>query len=214
MSELLTYSISDFILFSSETYARLFERYYQEIGLIGWLGMTTWLTILWLIHCRQIKWAALLVTASFIWTGWAFHMERYAVLNWAATYFGWAFIIEGVLIAALVAKADIRHHPAIMILAALGVAAHPMINLANGHPWPETGLFGTAPDPSVVTALGLMLAIRSPWRRRSLSVIPVLWCLVALTTSFGLNRSELAITAGAGLIIWIVASIFTSRKRP
>ena len=59
MSELLTYSISDFILFSSETYARLFERYYQKIDLIGWLGMTTGLTILWLIHCRQIKWAAL-----------------------------------------------------------------------------------------------------------------------------------------------------------
>jgi len=89
-----------------------------------------------------------------------------------------------------------------------------MIYIANGHPWPETGLFGTAPDPSVVKTLGMMLAVPSPWQRRSLSVIPLLWCLVALTTSFGLNRSELAITAGAGLIIWIVASIFTLRKRP
>ncbi|MBT6093363.1 MAG: hypothetical protein HOH04_00670 [Rhodospirillaceae bacterium] len=206
MPEIFTYSLSDFILFSPETYARLFVRYHEAIAPLPWIGFAAGLAIIWLVLRGQGRWATLLLAAGWIWTGWAFQIEPYAQLNWAATYFGWAFIIQGI---ALVLAARDGTDRSGLVLLALAVVIHPLIGLITGHAWPTTGLVGTAPDPTAVASLGLALMWRG-WRYWGLAIIPAFWCLVSVATAFGLHRPALAITAGTGLLIWI-AIVFWKR---
>lgn len=204
MPEILTYSLSDFILFSAGTYARLFERYNDAIAPLPWIGMVAGLALISLTWRGHSRWVALLLAAGWIWTGWAFHIERYAQLNWAATYFGWAFIAQGVAMALTARNAAGSSN---LVLLALAVIVHPLIQIATGHAWPATGLFGTAPDPTAVATLGAVFMWRG-WRRWSLATIPAVWCLLSVATAFGLNRPALAMTAGTGLLIWFAMIIW------
>lgn len=207
MGDLLTYSLADFVLFSPATYARLFQHYQADLFPMAWIGLAAGLFVLWLVFRGRAHMAAIICALCWIWTGWAFHMERYATLNWAALYFGWAFIAQGALLALLGgALRDERRGPALILLA-LGIVGHPLIGLYSGHAWPDTGLFGSAPDPTAVATLGLALAARG-WRRWALAIVPAMWCLIALGTAFGLDRPTLAITAAAGLAIWLALALF------
>ena len=90
MSEWWTYSLSSFLLFSARTYYRLFELYNSAIwpGQIFFiaLGMVM-LGYLLRGGAGQGRIVTAILAACWLWVAWAFHMERYATINWAARYF-------------------------------------------------------------------------------------------------------------------------------
>lgn len=212
MADLFTYSLSDFILFSPNTYARMFARYQDAIQPMPWLGLVGGIIVLFVVWQRhRMIWAVVLLATAWVWTGWAFHMDRYAELSWAAFYFGLAFVAQGLLTILLgfSMRADGARTTA-MVLVGFALFGHPLINLLSGHAWPSTGLFGTAPDPTAVAALGFSLVTRG-WRRWAVGAVPALWCLIAVATAYGLGHPELGISAGAGLLYWVTVSVWPRR---
>ena len=203
MPDLLSYSIADFILFSPEIYARMLQRYQQDIMPLPWVGFAAGLAMMWMVHRRRMHGTILILAACWAWVGWAFHIERYTQLNWAALYFGWAFMLQAVLMVITGVRGDLKRWMPGIVLIGLAVIAHPLIGFFTGHAWPSTGLFGTAPDPVAVATLGLSLTTRD-WRRWALAIIPALWCVISVLTAFGLAQPALAITTGTGLVIWFV----------
>jgi len=200
MPDFLSYSIADFIAFSPEIFEGLFLRYQTETQPAAWIGLLGGLAVLWLAHQGRWKWAGWVLAAGFFWTGWAFHLERYQDLNWAALYFGWAFIAESALL--IVAAADVPGRRGFSLLV-LGIVIHPLIGIATGL---NTGLALTGPDATAVAALGVALSVTG-WRRWLLAPLPALWCLISLATAYGLDRPALAITAGAGLLLFALVMI-------
>ena len=91
MSEWWTYSLSDFLLFSPRTYYRLFELYNAAI----WPAQIVALGA----RARDPRadagaappWSgravAAILAACWLWVAWAYLLERYATINWAARYF-------------------------------------------------------------------------------------------------------------------------------
>lgn len=186
MSEWWTYSLSDFLMFSSRSYYRLIESYNAVIWPAHVLALVAGVVVISAIalprqHLQRS--AALLLAASWGWVAWAYQLERYAEINTAAPYFAAAFAVQALLLcwfAYRPGNAAPAPQPVALGLSGLAILAYPLLALArDGGQWRQAEVFGIVPDPTVVATLGVLLAWRAPaifW------LIPVLWCLVSGAT--------------------------------
>ena len=124
---------------------------------------------------------ALSIAASWIWTGWAFHLETYAMLNWAAVPFGWLFIAQGLgcaLWAGLPGRVPVifhaRYAPPGFFLMACALALHPLLVLVSGDAARHAHLFGITPAPVAAASVAALFFLKG---RGSLWLLawPVVW---------------------------------------
>jgi len=186
MSEWWTYSLSDFLMFSSRSYYRLIESYNAAIWPAHLLALVAGIIVISAIarpsqNLQQS--AALVLAAAWGWVAWAYHLERYAEINTAAPYFAAAFAVQALLLCGLAYRpgnAAPAPQPLALGLSGLAILAYPLLALArDGGQWRQAEVFGIVPDPTVVATLGLLLAWRAPaifW------LISVSWCLVSGAT--------------------------------
>jgi len=216
MSEWWTYSLSDFLMFSSRSYYRLIESYNAAIWPAHLLALVAGVIVIGAIarprqHLQRS--AAMVLAAAWGWVAWAYHLERYAEINTAAPYFAAAFAAQALLMGWLayrpgnVAPAP---QPAALGLACLAIFAYPLLALArDGGTWRQAEVFGIAPDPTVVATLGVLLAWRAPAIFR---LVPMLWCLVSGATLMELKIGHawlLPALAFISSLAWII-----KRKTP
>jgi hypothetical protein len=188
MSEWWTYTLSDFLLFAPRTYYRLFELYNIDLWPMQVGSVVLGVVILALARGDE-PWrgraVAAILAACWLWVGWAFHIQRYATINWAAPWFGAAFVVEASLVLGVGALHDgFRFRPAGdpvrgagLCIFLFALVAQPLIGPLIGRDWRQAEIFGVAPDPTVVATIGVLLltAKRGVW---PLLVIPLLWCVV------------------------------------
>ncbi len=199
MSEWWSYRPSDFLLFSARTYHRLFELYNAELWPAHLLAVALGLALLRAASeggGAAARVACLLLAACWAWVAWAFHLHRYAAINWAATWFAAAFAIQAALllicgVGGLGLRIETQRGGRRRLglgLIAFALFVQPVLGLLlAGRPWREAELFGVAPDPTALATVGLLLLLapRAPpaW---ALWPIPILWCLVGAMTQWTL----------------------------
>lgn len=125
MTDLLSYSLTDFVPFSWTTYQRLLERYDARFWPAVVLGFGIGLVTLGLLGGSVRAPSGLIAATRFLrlsrltsrlgsgsaagpllivfglcwlWIAWAFHWQSYALLNWAGAYFAGAFVLQGGLL--------------------------------------------------------------------------------------------------------------------
>jgi len=186
MSEWWTYSLSDFLMFSSRSYYRLIESYNAAIWPAHVLALVAGVIVIGAIaRPRQNlqRSAALVLAAAWGWVAWAYQLERYAEINTAAPYFAAAFAVQALLLYWLAYRpGNAAPAPQRVALGLTGLAifAYPLLALArDGDTWRQAEVFGIVPDPTVIATVGMLLAWRAP---AILWLIPVLWCLVSGAT--------------------------------
>lgn len=213
MSEWWTYSLSDFLMFSSRSYWRLIESYNATVWPAHLLALAIGAVVMVCVARpgrRTHKTAALLLAAAWAWVGWAVHWQRYADINTAAPYFAAAFGVQAVLLGWAAARPDKHATPPHRLASAiigLAVVAWPLLALARGGGWPQAEVVGIAPDPTVLATLGVLLAWRAHW---SLWPIPVMWCAVSGATLMELQVAPAWLLPVLALAI-VVARVATTR---
>jgi len=215
MSEWWTYSLSDFLMFSSRSYYRLIESYNAAIWPAHLLALVASVIVIVAIarprqHLQRS--AALVLAATWGWVAWAYHLERYAEINTAAPYFAAAFAAQALLLCWLAyrpANAAPAPQPVALGLSGLAILAYPLLALArDGGQWRQAEVFGIVPDPTVVATLGMLLAWRAPvvfW------LIPVSWCLVSGATLMELKIGHAWLLPALALTA-VLAAIMVSKK--
>jgi Family of unknown function (DUF6064) len=215
MADLLTYALSDFLLFSRETYNRLFELHNEAVWPAQLVAVALGIAILALLRwpsVRQGRAITAALAACWLWVAWAFHLERYATINWAATYFAAAFALQALLLAWWgVVRGRLVFWPgrdragqAGLLIFAFALAVQPLVGPLAGRAWPGVEVFGVAPDPTVVATLGLLLAAeRTPW---GLAAIPVLWCAVGGATLWAMESPGAVIMPLAAVLFVLLAA--------
>jgi len=218
MSEWWTYSLSDFLMFSSRSYYRLIETYNAAIWPAHFLALVAGVIMLGAIarprkHLQRS--AALVLAVTWGWVAWAYQLERYAEINTAAPYFAAAFAVQALLIGWLayrpanVANAAPAPQPLTIGLSGLAICAYPLLALARDNgTWRQAEVFGIVPDPTVVATLGVLLAWRAPaifW------LIPMLWCLVSGATLMELKIGHAWLLPALALTA-VLAAIMVSKK--
>jgi hypothetical protein len=185
MSEWWTYRPSDFLLFSSRTYWRLFDLHNAQWWPLHLLVTALALAALgWRWRKGSARPLLLVTAAAWGFVAWTFHLQRYAGINWASGWFAAAFAVQGLLLLALATARPepLAGAPAISSRCGLGLLLatlllYPFAGLAFGRPLAQAEAFGLAPDPTAIATLGmLLLAPRRPRRLWRLAwVVPLLW---------------------------------------
>jgi hypothetical protein len=192
MSEWWTYNLSDFLMFSPEIYWRLVERYNRDVWPLQLLALAAGCILLWLAAAPRPgaqRIAAVVLAAAWLWIGWAFAWQRYATINWAAQYLAAAYGVEALLllIAAAfdrggeAAQANPLARRAGLLAIAIGVLVYPAIGLLFGRALVQSEVFGLMPDPTALTTLGLLLAVRIRFRA-GLAIFPALSFIAGMLT--------------------------------
>jgi hypothetical protein len=210
MSEWWTYEPSNFLLFAPRTYYRLIEQYHAAIWPAQLVALVVGIAILALAH-GEWRWRgraiAAILAVCWAWVALAFHFQRYATINWAATWFAAAFMLEALLLIAVGVIGDrlrfaatsdpIAHAGLALVL--LGLFVQPLLGPLAGRNWSQAEIFGITPDPTAVVTLGLLLRASRPVDAR-LALIPLSWCAVGGAFLWTMRSPETALVLGAGLV--------------
>ena len=218
MSEWWTYRPSDFLLFSPQTYYRLFELYNTQIWPLQILTLACGVTILVLVRYNppwQGRVIAAILATIWLWVAWAYHLQRYASINWAANYFAIGFAIEAALLiwigiikdhlVFLAAKSTLKNTGLGIFLFALFI--QPLLGAVAGRGWLQSEIFGVAPDPTAVATLGIILLTTKKFYGLLL-LIPFLWCAISGTILFTMDSPDALVLP----IVAILALFLALRK--
>ena len=216
MSEWWTYSLSDFLMFAPRTYYRLLERYNADLWPAQFAAVAAGVALLALVRrggSAASRTTAGLLAAAWAWVAWAFLAERYATINWAATWMALAFALQAALLFAFALRreglAAASHAPAVAsrlgtAFTALAVLAYPAIAVFAGRGIAAAEAFGLAPDPTVLATLGVLLRA-PPASRAILLPIPLAWCAVGGATLWTMRSPEWWLLPVAGTLAVAVA---------
>lgn len=210
MPEWWTYRLSDLLLFSPRTYYRMFEMYHAQIWPVQLLVIGSVVAIVTLLRRDNempSRVIAGLLAASWLWVAIAFHLYRYATINWAAKYFAALFVIQGLLLVGYgVVRGRLRfelsREPATYMAVGLLLVAlvlDPVAGRISGRTWRQVEMFGVTPDPTAIATLAL-LALTAPRAPRFLLVIPVIWCAIGGATLWALGSPETWLVVLSGIL--------------
>ncbi len=216
MGEWWTYSLADFLLFAPRTYYRLFELHNAALWPAHVAALAAGAAAIGLVRRGSPQaWraAALLLAAAWAFSGWAFHLERYATINWAAPYFAAGFGFQALLFAWAAFRrcpkrpagaADARRGVALG-LAAAALVLLPLVGPALGRPWSQAEIFGIAPDPTALVSVALLAAARveATWL---LMIVPMAWSVIGGLTLFVMGAADAAILPGAAVLAAVLAA--------
>ena len=185
MSAWFDYGAEDFLLFTPETYWRLFELHNKALWPVQPVVMAL-LVVLSIAAARGWRRAGLAVGIAFA-ASWGFVAHgflatRYAPINWAVDYVIPFFWIEAALLAVLAPRLRFGltgTGPKIgAVLIALAIV-YPALGLIAGRPLVQVEIAGLMPDPTAIATLGLLGLAGRGWPRLALAIIPACWLLPA-----------------------------------
>lgn len=170
-------------MFSPRTYWRLVELANRQAWplqlLVGAIGAV----LAWgLWHDRRWAPRALLLLLALAWAAvaWGWHLQRYAAINWAATWFAAAFALQAVLwlVAAALPQSPpppLRARRTALVLWLAALLVYPLIGLGLSRPLVQAESLALSPDPTLLAGLGALLLARRAW----LWPLPLLGCAIS-----------------------------------
>lgn len=187
MSDLNTYRLSDFILFSATTYFRQFELYNHAIWPLHLLAVAFSFVIiyaLWKKPRRAARLVAALLVVSWLWVAWAFLYQRFnqihIVANWYALGFvlqagllAWYGVIQNRLVPVSRNLLRVKLGSGLFFVAFI---SYPFIPFLTGRHWLQLEMIFLAPDPTVIATFAILLFYQSP---KVLFIIPTIWVFLS-----------------------------------
>ncbi|MDX1818584.1 MAG: hypothetical protein R3180_12765 [Marinobacter sp.] len=204
----LSYSLQDFVMFGPEVLLRLFIRINEAVWPWQSLWLVAGLLLPWL-GCKVAEWPRRLAMAlaglAWIGCGYLFMVRYYGPVNTPATWFGWAFVIEGLLLLMLRGRAlPIPLGLPLAVAGWLVILVLPWLAVLQSGDVRALALFGMA--PGVTVAATVLLFARQPLLLRwFLLLVPLAWSLFSALTYWSLGTYWLLGFPLATLFLLVVA---------
>jgi len=218
------YALADFLLFSARVYYRMLElhnaAWWPLHGVAFGLGVCL-LAIAIRPAARRVRLGFGLLAGIWVFVGWAFFMERYAAINWAAVYVAPVFFLQSIVLAVLALRPQSpvtwsedgklswsAKLAAVALLVA--IIGYPLIALFAERSWMSAEVFALTPDPTVIATLSFLVFARG-WLAIVAAIIPVLWVAITALTLVAMGSREAAI---APLLAGVcIAALITRRAQ-
>lgn len=158
-----------------------------------------------------------ILAALWLWMAIAYHLSFFATVTRAAVPFAMLFGAQAAVFAWFaMAPRTLDYHAranaagiAGSVLIGYALLGYPLLGYLLGHRYPAAPTFGV-PCPTTIFTLGLLLWTTDPVARR-VTVIPVLWAIIATSAALNLGVTEDFGLTAAALIV--VAFILGKRRR-
>jgi hypothetical protein len=216
MSEWWTYRLGSFLLFSPRTYYRTIELYNLAIWPAQVAGLVIGVAVVALLVSNvagRDRIIAGLLAVCWLWIAHAFHYERYAQINWAATWFAGAFALQTLLLVVfgvLAGRLAFQHAGGgafwiATLVIGVTVIGYPLLAPLTGRAWTTAEMFGVAADPTAIATVAVLALVRGRIRWWLL-IVPLLWCMVTALTLWAMKVPEAIVVAVATLLaLWPAA---------
>lgn len=212
METLLDYRLEDFLLFSPDVYWRLFELHNARFAYLIPACLLAAALMVASAFARVLRPALFTAAAAAALSAWAFFLESYATINWAAPWIAPLFLA----LAALLMAIAVRHrchvpHPARKLAAILllvhGAAVYPVQGLLFGRPVEGAEILGLAPDPTAIAILGLLALTKGGFLTSLAALSALVWCGMGALTLYTMDQADawplfIAAALGAIAIPW------------
>ena len=203
--------------FTAEVLFSLHGRYLSAQWLpIGVVLIVTLAAVLAVALCRaqRGRLSGGLLAIGWLWVGAVFHLQYFATLNFAAPVYGGMFLLQAALLAwqgpvrsrlPMCRRQDAVGRAGLLI-ALYALAIYPLLDLSDAGTIDTLRLAGTAPGPTALLTLGLLLQLQRPVPLYLL-VVPVAWALVAGFSGWVLGLTAdlllpVSAVAGLGVTLW------------
>lgn len=197
--------------FTHDQFLELFGSYNRALWpavVLLWLLTAGVMVMLYLRGPAASRIVSALLAIHWLWAGTVYHLVFFQRINPAATIFGVAFVVEGILFFWRgVARPRLSFTPRRSLLGWLSLALivyamiYPALGLLFGLAVPDFPSFGVPCPTAILTAGALLLLDRH--ELRLLGVIPIVWSLIAGSAAWRLGiRADLALPV-AGLVLLI-----------
>jgi hypothetical protein len=183
-----SYRPADFVPYPAEAWFSLVERFGESVWPLHVAAMLGGLALPLLIRAGRGRIALVVLAAAWSWVGWAFLLQRYAVLNWAGGLLGGLFIAQAVIVLALAAAwprvraprpANAAHRFLALATVAVGLVGVPLITgLAAGSAF-RAETFALHPDPTAIASVGILAFALRPAAMAVALALPAGWCALA-----------------------------------
>lgn len=214
-----SYRLEDFLLFSAQTYGRLFELHNAawwplQVPAAALGAFVLWAA--WRGGAGAARAAVAVLAVAWGFVAWAWHLERFAPVQWAAPWFAAGFALQALGLAAWAARGrpatacpSVAARGLAVAIAALALIALPLLPLALGRPAAQAEWFGLMPDPTALLTLAVLLLRGAPvW----LWPLPLGWCAVTGATLWPMQAPH-ALLAPLAAGVALVAAWVTRRAR-
>ncbi len=221
MQELLSYRLSDLLLFSEQSYLRQFELYNHWLAPGQWLVYLYGILFLFSLRNPQPYFSLILFAiSSLFWLicAYGFLWQFYAAINWIVAYFVVIFIIQSLLIlwAGYISYSRAyRINPGIptksgLLIWLASLFAQPAFEFYSGRTTEQISVFALTPDSLSFTAIALMLIFDlSAW-----FFLPAgLWLLFSTLTYLAMNSMNVIFPAFA-LAVYLLSIFARPLSKP
>lgn len=202
---LASYRLHDLLMFSAETYFRLFEvinRQWWPAPAVG--ALVAWVVFAAALGRRVPRHASVLLALAWVAVALLYFREGFAGIHWLGNWWMAGFSLQA--LAWLAWAVAVRPTYACggmqrrLGLGLLGTAAAwPFVAIALERPIWQIEIVGFAPDPTVLMSLGLLSTLQ-PSRRWALglSVVPLGWCVFSGATLWTMAQPHALVLPLAG----------------
>lgn len=212
--EYLRYSPRDVIHFSAGTYYRLFGLYNAEVFPAQLAGLALVVAGIALAVRGRARPVAAMLALCWLWIAWMFHWRHLATIHLGGGFIALCWTLQAALLlwrGPRLRFAGVSWPGLVLCLVAL--TEPPLAILAEGRPWSEIELAGTAPDATAIATLGLVLMARgrAAW---SLLVLPLAWCVTSGATLWAMRLDAAATlpwAAAAAALLLATGKIWSLR---
>jgi len=206
--------------FSHDALTALFHSYNTAIHPAPWIMICAALVaLLCLVRPENIGGRAIsaVLLLFWLWTGGVFHMVYFTPLNFLGPVYSFFFLVQAGLFLAVgvvMGRLDFRldRSPAAalgLMFAVLALVGYPLADKLTGAAVSELRLVGTAPGPTALFTLGLLLTVKKRKTALLMALIPLAALAVEVYTGFVLNLPfDLYISAAS---FCAAALIFTKK---
>jgi len=214
----LSYSLQDFVMFGPQVFLRLFIRINQDLwpwqllAVVVAIGMPA-LLLRQELGARRL--AVGLMAVAWATSGYGFLVGYFGPINWPAAWFGWAFVVQGAVLAAAVLFGGVHHlrlaTGRLTLFWLVAVSGLPLLAMADAGRWQAVALFGVAPGTTAAAGALAIALISGPWQWLYLPLL-VLWGLFSAAMFWALQTWWLLVTPLATLLL--VGAGFWLSPRP
>jgi Family of unknown function (DUF6064) len=203
---LTSYRLHDLLMFSVDTYYRLFElvnRRWWPAPLVGGLLAAALLATAY--RRRAARLCGGLLALALVAVALLYFHEGFAAIHWLGPWWLGAFLLQAAICLITVARVQqgfeadgARRVMGLLLMTA--ATAWPLWALAVRPTAWQAEVVGLAPDPTVLLALGWLLCIQLPRPvAAALLVLPLVWCLFSGATLWAMQQPHALALPIAGL---------------